>query len=88
MGSATAVTAVVGGCLLLGPTPQAQAADICSTNSDGTKSCVKFGSNVSFSATQTKGTTTISSGSFSWNPFCVTGTNSSGTTATFGTCPK
>jgi hypothetical protein len=75
MGSATAVAAVVGGCLLLGPTPQAQAGTIC--NSTKT-SCVTFGSNGSFTATQTNSSGQTSTGTFSWNPFCVTGTNSSG----------
>jgi len=40
MGSATAVAAAVGTCLLLSPAPQAQAGTIC--NADKT-SCVTFG---------------------------------------------
>jgi hypothetical protein len=40
MGSATAIAAMVGGCLMLGPTPQAQAGTIC----DSSSRCVTFGS--------------------------------------------
>jgi hypothetical protein len=40
MGSTTAVAAVVGGCLLLGPTPQAQAATTIGNCATG---CVNIG---------------------------------------------
>jgi len=84
MGSATAVAAAVGTCLLLSPAPQAQAASspLCSIDtSTNTKNCVSYNSKTgSLTATQTNTTTnkTTSTATFSWNPFCVTGTNSSG----------
>jgi hypothetical protein len=54
MGSATTVAAVVGGCLLLGPTPQAQAGTIC----DSSGRCVTFGSG-SISATSNGNTASV-----------------------------
>ena len=43
MGSATAVAAAVGTCLLLGPTPQAQAADCPGTGLFGISSTCIYG---------------------------------------------
>ena len=54
IGSATAVATAVGACLLLGPSPQAQASTIC--NSSG--SCVTFGTG-SISATSNGNTASV-----------------------------
>lgn len=80
MGSATAIAAMVGGCLLLSPTPQAQAGTIC--NSTKT-SCVTFGGgSISATKTDTSGTSTAL---FSFSPFCVAGSSPSGS-GFFGLC--
>ena len=68
MGSATAVTAVVGGCLLLGPAPQAQAGTICNPPTS-TTNCVTFGPK-SISATSGKSTGTVT---FTPTGICATG---------------
>jgi hypothetical protein len=64
IGAATAIAAAVGGCLLLGPIPQAQAAAIC--DSKNTMNCVTFNPGGGFTATNGKNTGTVT-----FNPFCV-----------------
>jgi hypothetical protein len=80
MGSATAVAAVVGGCLLLGPTPQAQAGTICYPLNS--KNCVTSSGGV-LKVTSSNG----SSATYNLSTFCAMATNSSGTTATYGCSP-
>lgn len=80
IGSATAVATTVGACLLLGPTPQAQAAagPLCDPK---TGNCVTF-TKGGFQVTNASKTPVAT---VTWTPFCLSGTSSSGPFM-FGAC--
>jgi hypothetical protein len=81
MGSATAVAAVVGGCLLLGPTPQAKA-DITGSNGSSSGSISSSGGTTTITGTSSSGKGTVV---FGPGIFCAMA--SSGTSvASFGKC--
>jgi hypothetical protein len=79
MGSATAVAAVLGGCLLLGPTPLARA-DVSGTsgNSSGSISTTNGVTTITGKSGSSTGTVKFGSGTFCVMGFTLSGSGSFG----------